>query len=211
MTEHDLTALEKDFATEMFNVGMNRAAYALSQLTAEPVEIDIPTITISSFEDVAQRYPQGDVCVVAQPIKGTFDATALLIFSDKESFDVVEKILGSELSPETLHEIGEDALKEVGNIVLNACIGSMANWLGLKLEVGLPEYFEGSIRSLFLKMGYAGDTVALDIKISIRLTRGQNEGVITFILGPVSLGQFKSLLAAELADICAQTSVVGRA
>ena len=118
MTDLDLTPMEKDLAAEMFNLGMNRAAYALSQMTAETVEVSIPEITISNFDTVANKFPQDDVSVVAQSIEGSFGGTALLIFSNEESFRIVEKIMGGSYSLETLHEISEDALKEVGNIIL---------------------------------------------------------------------------------------------
>ena len=211
MTELDLTPLEKDLATEMFNLGMNRAAYALSHMTAGPIEISIPEINISNFETVAKQFPQGDVCVVAQSIEGAFDGTALLIFSDDESLHVVEQIMGGNISREIIHEISEDALKEVGNIVLNACVGSMANWLSLSFEVGLPEFIEGPIVKLFTMMGYDDTAVALDIKISLRLPRHNSGGTLSLVLGPVSLLQFKALLAAKLAEIGAQPAAVERA
>jgi len=207
MTDLDLSPLEKDLATEMFNLGMNRAAYALSQLTSQTVEIDIPEINVSNFETVANRFPHGDVCVVLQPIEGALSGTALLIFGDDDSFRIVEQMLGTDFSRETLREMGEDALKEVGNILLNACVGSMANWLSVMFEVGLPEFVEGAISTFFARMGYADTAVALDIKIALRLPRHESQGSLSFVLGPVALRQFKDLMAAKLADIGVQADV----
>lgn len=207
MDDFELTPLEKDLATEMFSLGMNRAAYALSQLTSEPVEVEIPEINISSFDAVAEKFLQKDACIVSQSIEGSFSGTALLIFTDTESSRLVEKILDRGFSRETLSEMGEDTLKEVGNIVLNACVGSMANWLSLSFEVGLPEFSGGQVSQYFSMMGYDKDAVALDIKISMSLPIHQSEGSLSFVLGPVSLRQFKALLAAKLAEIGAQPSV----
>jgi len=66
------------------------------------------------------------MCSVSQEMRGGFDGRSMLIFHEKNSMEVVRQLMGNNLPDEMIIEMQEEALNEIGNIVLNACIGTIA-------------------------------------------------------------------------------------
>ena len=122
----ELNSLEKDLLGEAFNIGIGQAANALSQMVRQEIEINIPDVRIYSVSEMVEELGGGEVvlCGVSQPMQGAFDSKALLIFPEANSLDVVKLLLGDSHPYETLIELHQDSLLEIGNILLNACIAS---------------------------------------------------------------------------------------
>ncbi len=53
-------------------------------------------------------------------------------------------MVGEHLSLEDILELEHEALAEIGNIILNACIATIANLLQRSLTMSLPEIIRGA-------------------------------------------------------------------
>mgnify|MGYP000203311149 CR=1 FL=1 len=122
-----LTELETDLLTELFNIGVGKAADSLSRMVNQTVKLSVPQVHIRSIESMV-CYLGGDIqmCSVSQEMRGCFDGRSMLIFHEKNSMEVVRQLMGNNLPDEMIIEMQEEALNEIGNIVLNACIGTIA-------------------------------------------------------------------------------------
>lgn len=150
MTE-SVTSLDpeaSDLLTELVTIGVGRAAAALSELVGERVELTVPRVRLVPLLcplDGA-RSPDGLLTdgvstVVIQDFQGTVRGRASLAFLRSSALALGNLLSDSEVT--TTHvdlEVG-GILLEVGNIVLNAVLGSLSNEAALTLEYSLPHLF----------------------------------------------------------------------
>jgi chemotaxis protein CheC len=79
--------LDKDALTELFNIGLHRAASSLSDLTGQRIVVDLPRLWICPIEETHARLIDlldGDLATVHQIFRGTVTGDAVLVL-DYES------------------------------------------------------------------------------------------------------------------------------
>ncbi len=150
-----LSNFQKDAITEVLNIGMGVAAASLSEMVYEPVHLSVPNVEMLLREDAITRIRElaGDeLSAVVESFDGTFSGDAMLIFPKTQTFALVRALLQEQdMSLEILSEMEQEALTEVGNIILNACLGSLANIFNSSLNYQLPTYTQGTCKDLFLQ------------------------------------------------------------
>lgn len=150
-----LGQLEQDALKELFNIGMGRAAASLSRMVGDELLLSVPYLDILPPQAVARFIEKPHVETVSairQQFSGPFNGTALLIFPEADSLELVGTLIGEGLPLEHLGELEQESLLEVGNIVLNACLGSFANLMGAEITFDLPSFLKGQCLAL-LTMG----------------------------------------------------------
>jgi chemotaxis protein CheC len=65
------------------------------------------------------------LCAIRQTYEGEFDTDAILMFAQESSLDLVRMMVGNDLPEEELGEMAQDAMAELGNIILNAVISNL--------------------------------------------------------------------------------------
>ena len=138
----ELSELQKDILLEAFNIGMGRAAATLSQMAHQEVALSIPSIEIVRSREHPGHIPEAvSLAAVSQSFRGDFgQATSLLMFPQDRSYELVRILLGEDVPLETMPELEQDAMKEVGNIILNSLIGYFAEIARQGFQVSLPEF-----------------------------------------------------------------------
>ena len=86
---------------------------------------------------------------VQQSFEGPFAGKALLIFPEAHSLELVRSIVGEEHSLEDVIDLEEEALAETGNVILNACLATIANVLHRTMRMSLPAVVRGNGDMLF--------------------------------------------------------------
>ncbi|WP_286237316.1 chemotaxis protein CheX [Neptuniibacter halophilus] len=194
-----LTPTQLDTLTELFNIGVGKAASVLSEMVNEEVDLCVPKISCSKFDEAAaslQRFTAEKVEAVEQVFTGRFSGVSFLVFSERSSFELVQRLLGSNIPLDELTEMEQDALKEVANIILNACFGSISDMLGSTLESGIPKMVTGTCEQVLdlARVSSEDDPVALIMQVTFSLPAGQVNGSITYVMTADSA----RMLAAEL-------------
>jgi len=142
-----LNDVQRDAVTEIINIAIGQAASALSQLVEDEVRLSVPLVHFLTPDQAAARLDEetggGESVAVRQSFQGRFNGDILLIFPERRSLHLVRQMLGDDLPVDQLTELEQEALMEVGNIILNACLGSLANQLGMGVESSLPSYIRG--------------------------------------------------------------------
>src|SRR5436190_17668814 len=147
-----LSAIEQDALAEIANMGVSRAATSLRQMLGEQVFLSVPSVHIVSREKAAQLVEGGNspkLVAVQQSFEGPFSGKALLIFPEKHSLELVRTILGDDQSLEDVIDLEQEALAETGNIILNACLATIANVLRRSMRMSLPSVIRGDGATLF--------------------------------------------------------------
>jgi chemotaxis protein CheC len=137
----ELTALQQDALVELLNIGFGRAAASLSQLTGHRVLLEVPQVTLQAVDEVGEalaRVVQGHVASVHQIFSGPVAGDALLIL-DESGAAMLKELLTNEPSlPLAIDASAREVITEIGNILLNACLGTFGNLLKVQVTFSVP-------------------------------------------------------------------------
>ena len=128
----DLTVGQRDALVELLNIGFGRAAAALSQLTGQRVLLDVPQVSIHGIQDLNKTLHTvlgDDVASVHQIFSGPVAGDALLVLDHKAAAMLKQLLTDEPPLPLPLDATAREVLTEVGNILLNACLGTFGNLL----------------------------------------------------------------------------------
>lgn len=186
-----LTPLHLDALIEVFNVGAGRAAASLSEIVGEEVKLSVPSIEIKRIADADASFVSFNNLkfgVVSQHFSGPFDAEALLLFTESHALEIVRDMMGSQMSIEELAEFEQEAMCELGNIILNACLSAMADMLHISLDSSLPNYKIASTEDIFKGLSSSEEQpYVLILHIDLAIEKRHSEGHLIFLLSSMSL------------------------
>jgi len=184
----DFSDMQYDLLKELFNMGIGGAANSLSELVDQEVILSVPTILFETPEQLANRMGRENVVFsVSQAMNGPFAMHSIIVFRPEDSFDVVKQLLGLHLSDVTLAELQSEALTEIGNIVLNACISVIAEALGESFSIQLPVFRDSKTAILLEETMEDGSDLLLSIVVKIELKQNAVNGHLVFILNADSM------------------------
>lgn len=187
-----LTPLEVDALTEIFNIGIGRAANSLNKMVSQPVELTIPQIKIQPNKKTKKNLEfdsELEISAVTQQFTGDFKGQAILMFSKDNGLLLVSLLLGNKIPIEDLSELEQDSLVEIGNIILNACFGTVINFLQSTITIEMPEFVQGNLNNIFT---YSSENDwSLYIKVKFSLPNENINGHISFIMDITSLETFQ--------------------
>jgi chemotaxis protein CheC len=102
-------------------------------------------------------------------------------------------LTGEEPGTPDLDAVRIGTLSEIGNILINSVIGSIANVLEQRLDYALPTYMEDTVENLLTSKNSVGETTILLAQTQFSVEQLQIRGDIILIF---ELGSFDVLLNA---------------
>jgi chemotaxis protein CheC len=192
----ELSTIERDALAEIGNMGVARAATSLRQLLGEQILLSVPAVRIVSRETAARLVEKGNstkLVAVQQGFEGPFSGRALLIFPEAQSLELVRAVVGEEHSLEDVIALEQEALAETGNIILNACLATIANVLRQTMRMSLPSVVRGSGATLFGAGGESGNMV-LFLYIDFTIKRRDLHGFIALLMDLPSIAALKAIV-----------------
>lgn len=193
------TVDESDAFTEIFNIGAGKAAQALSELLGAPIVFSVPFCVVLPLEEAVDYFRRrfgSDICVVSQDFSGPFDGSALLMFHEASSLALAQTVLRSEEPIKAITELEREALTEVGNIILNACLSSFGDLLEREVATSLPRFLAGPSGAML--RGARGYDVVLVVKVDFNVEGRDIEGYVTYVLNVDSISAFRDAAARLL-------------
>lgn len=193
-----LSELQLDALIEIFNVGAGRAAASLSEIVASEVQLSVPSIKLYRVSEInadilSLNGPR--LGAVRQSFSGPFNADALLLFTEDRALEIAHDMMGSHVSVEEVAEFEQEAMCELGNIILNACLSSMADMLDLSLKSSLPAYSVGSVDAIMQPIvSKESEALVLVLHIELAIKKHQSQGSLIFLLSSSSLQQLLDLV-----------------
>jgi chemotaxis protein CheC len=124
------TELQLDALRELANIASGNAATALSQMLRREVGLTVPRVLALPLVDAVDACgsPDESITGVVIPLEGDIDGLVLLLIS-AEGADALCRLLGVEAGS----DIGDSALREIGNILGTSCLNALASMTGLNL------------------------------------------------------------------------------
>ncbi|HWH68091.1 MAG TPA: hypothetical protein VNT26_01790 [Candidatus Sulfotelmatobacter sp.] len=180
-----------DTLTELINIGYGRAAAALSELTGKRIVLEVPRVAVHPIDEVGVALGAvltGEVASVHQVFSGPVSGNALLLL-DQEAARVLHSLLvDEETSQGALHAGAREALTEVGNILLNACLGVFGNLLQVQVTFSVPRLHIESVDGVLHSISVRDQELkfALMVHTRFRLRESDVSGYLVIILGMTS-------------------------
>jgi chemotaxis protein CheC len=161
----------------------------------EQVLLSIPAVKIVTLE-VASKLVQRNaksLTAVQQSFDGPFSGRALLIFPQAQSLELVRAVVGDQHSLEDVIDLEEEALAETGNIILNACLATIANVLRRTMRMSLPSVLRGDGDALFGVKAGSGNLV-LFLYIDFTIKNRDIRGFVALLMDLPSIAALKQIV-----------------
>jgi chemotaxis protein CheC len=192
------TDLQLDALRELANIASGSAATALSQMLSREVDINVPRALALPLADAVDACgsPEKIVAGVVIPVEGNLQAMVLLLI-DLDHAASLCRLLGVEAGT----EVGDSALREIGNIVGTNYLNGLAGTTGLELFPCPPHLtvdMLGAIVASLLAQTAGTDDMALVLDSELDVSG--DPCAISFLLLPTAGGISELLAPLGLGD-----------
>ena len=190
-----LSELQQDALIEIFNIGMGKAASCMSHIGGEEIALSFPRFDILCGTDQADTIKAAirspSICAVSQDYTGSFDIRAFLIFPEGKTQEVVRRMIGKSVGTDELSGMEQEALIEIGNIILNSCISSLSEALQNDFHCSLPAYHMGSADEILFAGDGCDDDLLIRFYMDFPTPSAHIDGYLVFLL---NLPSFDALI-----------------
>lgn len=192
------TELQLDALRELANIASGNAATALAQMLGREVGLNVPRVLALPLADAVEACgsPDDATTSVVIPLEGDIEGVVLLLI-EPEGAEALCGMLGVEAGS----EIGESAMREIGNILGTSCLNALASMTGLHLEPRPPHLTTDMLGAIVSSLALAQDTstelvLVLDSELevsgepcSISFVLLPTDGGVTDLLAPLGLAE----------------------
>lgn len=187
-----------DILTEMVNIGFGRAAASLSALVRQRITLRAPEIHFVPIQDLPSflSFFSPEVTTVHQIFSGAISGDAVLLL-DYESASILVSLLTQEQPvPHPLTASDREALIEVGNILLNAFMGTLGNLLKIKIFFAVPRLNIEAFQDMLTTLNVGGKEIryTLVVKTFFETNDGSVSGYVVIIMGIESIEHLREVL-----------------
>lgn len=188
----ELNENQKDALTELINIGYSRAAGALSELTGYRIRLEVPQVAMHTIPEIMEQLRgviQGDVASVNQVFSGPISGNALLLLDEHAALMLNELLTDEKLAAPRLDTGVREVITEVGNILLNACLGVFGNLLQVQVSFSVPRMHVDSVQGVLHSITVMDKELRYALMVHTRFhVRSSNvSGYMVIILGVTSL------------------------
>jgi len=188
----ELSDQQKDALSEVINIAFARTAASLSELTGYRVLLDVPNVAIFPIDQLSAALAEflpAEVATVHQVFTGPVTGDALLLLNYEGAITLADLLTDERLKSDRLNTSSREVLTEVGNILLNACLGMFGNLLRVHVSFSVPrlhlETLDALLRSLVI--GSEGLRYALVVYTAFRMRDSSVKGYLVIALSVASL------------------------
>ena len=142
-----------------------------------------------------QEVVEGEVICVNQMFGGPICGNAVLLFEQASAAILAELLTGATKGGK-LDESAREVINEVGNIVLNACLGSFGNMMDMNIKFTVPQVQVNEVQEILKSMRIAEKrlTYAMMVRTRFDIRASNVSGFLVILLGVTYLDRLlKSL------------------
>lgn len=187
-----ISASQHDALVELLNIGFGRAGASLSKLTGQRVLLEVPQVAVRPLDQLNQTLSSlihDQVATVHQMFSGPVGGDALLMISPSAASVLKELLTDEPALPLELDLSAREVLAEIGNVLLNACIGTFGNLLNVPVSFSVPDVDVAHLHTVLDRLTRDGHGVryALVITSAFRLRESEVTGYVVIVLTVQSL------------------------
>ena len=191
-----LTDRQNDALAELINIAFSRTGAALSELTGQRVLLSPPSVSIhrtAELPRVLAKFIPGEVASIHQVFAGPVAGDALLLLNYDGAMELTNLLIDEPI-PDFLDESAREVLTEVGNILLNACLGMFGNLLRVHVSFSVPRLHLESLDDLVASLltGEDDRRYALVVSTAFQVRDSAVSGFLVMALSVASLDRLLS-------------------
>ena len=191
-----LTDRQNDALAELINIAFARTGAALSELTGQRVLLSPPSVSIHRTAELPRalaKFIPGEVASVHQVFAGPVAGDALLLLNYDGAMELTNLLIDEPI-PNFLDESAREVLTEVGNILLNACLGMFGNLLRVHVSFSVPRLHLESLDDLVASLltGEDDRRYALVVSTAFQVRDSAVSGFLVMALSVASLDRLLS-------------------
>lgn len=132
-----------DILKELGNIGSGNAITALSKMIDKKVEMTVPIVQFLDFNDLASAIggPENYVAGILVNLTGDLNGIMMFLVAQQGAEKLLNELFFGGIEREREFEFGEletSALTELGNILTNSYLSSLANMLNMEIKPSVP-------------------------------------------------------------------------
>ena len=198
-----LTSEEIEILQEIMNIAFGKSAADLADVIDTQVVLTIPFISVmqvSELPDYIRSHVKdyNNISIVEQHFWGRFTGEALLVFSSGSGKELITMLQHGEqinLTSDPIEILERETLMEIGNILIGACIGKVAELLNDVVTytppmIVLEKYYEDAISS----SQFEPHKTAIVLRTDFSFTDGNVSGFLFLVTGNESIQWLKDAL-----------------
>ena len=187
-----LTERQSDALSELINIAFARTGAALSELTGHRVMLNPPEVAVykaDELRDALAKFVPGDVASIHQVFAGPVAGDALLLLNYAGAVQLTDLLTDGHNGSAFLDESAREVLTEVGNILLNACLGMFGNLLKVHVTFSVPRLHLETLDELLesITTGKGELHYALVIYTAFQIRDSSVKGFLVIVLSVASL------------------------
>ncbi len=191
-----LSETRRDVLAELINVGLGHAAGAINEMIHLPIKLGVPDVKLLLPKETelyfASRFGER-VTTVGLHFEGGFDGTATLLFPADSAGKLVAALHGVSFDPAQgalslpAEADLDDDLKEIGNILVNRVLGTVANSLGQRLTCSVPFSSDQTVHELIEDQARGATQEMLVATTEFRIEHLRVDGWVTLLFQVASV------------------------
>ena len=187
-----LTERQNDALSELINIAFARTGAALSELTGHRVVLNPPDVAVYRTEELRgalAKFVPGDVASIHQVFAGPVAGDALLLLNYEGAVQLTDLLTDEHHPSNFLDESAREVLTEVGNILLNACLGMFGNLLNVHVTFSVPRLHLETLDQLLssITTGKSDMHFALVVYTAFQIRDSSVKGFLVIVLSVESL------------------------
>jgi chemotaxis protein CheC len=187
-----LTERQSDALSELINIAFARTGAALSELTTHRVVLEPPEVAIyrtAELRGALAKFVPGDVASIHQVFAGPIAGDALLLLNYAGAVQLTDLLTDGQSPSNFLDESAREVLTEVGNILLNACLGMFGNLLNVHVTFSVPRLHLETLDELIASMTSDKTEMhyALVVYTAFQIRDSSVKGFLVIVLSVASL------------------------
>src|SRR6188768_4137187 len=188
----ELTLGQREALIELLNIGFGRAAASLSELTGHRVLLEVPQVSVHPIDELTRTLRlvlDDQIASVHQIFAGPVAGDALLILNHTAAGMLKELLTNEPPLPLPIDASAREVLTEVGNILLNACLGTFGNILQVQVSFSVPHLNLDTLHDVMksLLVNREGLRYALVVHAGFKLRDAEVKGYLVIVLSVSSL------------------------
>ncbi|WKY45523.1 chemotaxis protein CheC [Eubacteriaceae bacterium ES2] len=184
----DLNEMQIDVLREIGNIGGGNAASALASILDEKVDMTLPNVRITGFDQAVEDLGGAETMTVSVLVSFSGEAEGMIVFliNMEDAKRIMSLLLGGsdDDDDDELSEMKLSAIKEIGNILAASYINSIASLTGLRIDVSVPYVaidMVGALMSVpIIEFGAIGDKLMFIEENFIGERGSLNSNIIMF-------------------------------
>ncbi|HOM02066.1 MAG TPA: flagellar motor switch phosphatase FliY [Acetivibrio sp.] len=171
-TSEDLTSQEIDALGEIGNISMGTSATTLNSLLGQRVVITTPTVSVCTWEELANEYHNSYVAVKVEYTEG-LDGMNLLLLKEDDAKVITDLMMGGDGTNKDgdLNDLHLSAISEAMNQMIGSAATSMSSMFNKRIDISPPKAFPMTLNDAVPETEFPRDQKI--VKVAFKMVIGE--------------------------------------